>query len=46
MVRAKIDDLYSGGKKKGPSGGGQSSSGGGGVASKASLDHNGKLIWD
>jgi hypothetical protein len=41
--RAKIDDLYGGGSKK------KVTSGGGGVVgggSKASLDQNGKLIWD
>ena len=47
VPRAKIDELYSG-KKKSTNGGGSKpvAPAGGGGSAKASLDQNGKLIWD
>ena len=45
--RAKIDEIYSGKKKSSNGGGGKPTAGAGanGTA-KATLDVNGKLIWD
>lgn len=45
IVRAKIDEIYGVSKKKGGGGGSKPMAVGGG-APKATLDHNGKLIWD
>lgn len=48
VSRAKIDELYSG-KKKSTNGGSSkptAGAGGGGGTAKATMDHNGKLIWD
>jgi hypothetical protein len=46
--RAKIDEIYGASKKKGAggAGGGSKPTALGGGTSKATLDHNGKLIWD